>query len=530
MRKLRLLASTVLLALCAAMPVMAWADATAQLTAAGLDDGSESFSVAGWNTEQDGKTNLESTVVITLDEGAQSLADAGSLTYSMDVWGSCDECRTMDLTGSVIFYDEKGAELGSWSDSYSEYDTWRQQHSLSGSGIVPAGTVSIEASVKNHVGTSSDLELTGTLAISTAGVDSANGNNVAYNVDSFAGTGTFETGSGQTGHYAMSRTVDATAQGMADLRATMTIFFGADARQSIDDGIAFYEFYASFDDLKGGHGLDGYLSIRFFEASGAEISDARVSLSGSDFGGFFSSVENSRVVLADDDSVDLQIPVGTSYVKLESRATVGTLSDLSSYMRFIFCHEESLRSSELVSASADHPEAADENAVYVECTDEEGEDPTVLNGELTEEELEEVMLLGYANLDVLKPPEVVDSDTKAAIEEAMKELEEVEPTSAFTPAMRLVMTYSMLLVNYPEKLAEINRYDVVSEDVIVGLLYSAKCIGAGEMSTPLQTLGKDQLVKEAHAWADSAGLSDLYESGVDTIDEALGVIKTYVGL
>lgn len=529
MRKLRLLASTLLLALCAAMPAFAWADTAAQLTAAGLDDGAESFSVAGWNTEQDGKKTLENALTITLDEGAQSLADAGSLTYNMDVWGTCDECRTMDLTGSVVFLDEKGAELGKWSDAYSEYDTWRQQHSLSGSGIVPAGTASIVVSVKNHVGTSSDLELTGTLVINTAGTDSTNGNNVTYNVESFAGTGSFETGTGATGHYSMSRTVEATAESMADLRTTMTIFFGADARQSIDDGIAFYEFYAAFEDLDGGHTLDGYLDIRFFNAAGAEIEDARVSLNDSDFGGFISYVDNSHVEFADDDSVELHIPVGTSYVKLESRATVGTLSDLSSYVKFIFCHEESLRSGGAVSASAGHPEASEEGAVFVECSDAEGEEPEVINGELTEEELEEVMMTGYMNLDVVKEPEGADPDAQSAIDEALKDID-VEPTDAFDPAMRLFMAFSMLHIHYPDKMAEVDRYAVVNEDVIVGLLYSAKCIGTGEIPTPLQTLGKDQLVKDARAWAEDAGLNDLYESGVDTIDEALGVIRTYVGL
>lgn len=479
------------------MRFAAWAS-TDELTAADLEDGSESFSVANWNTEQDGMTNLTNSLIITLDEGARSQADSGMLTYNMNVWGSCDECRTMELVGKVTFLDVEGNAVGEWSDSYEEYDTWRQQHSLSGTGIVPAGTASIEASVENDVGTKSDLELTGTLTISTTGVDTVNGHNATYNIDSFAGTGTFDMHGGVTAHYATSRDVKATEDRMADLRSSLTIFFGADARKSIADGIAFYNFYADFSDLAGGHTLDCALDVRFFDASGNEISESRVSLTDSDFGGFISYAEKSKVVFSTgDEENDLPIPANAAYVKMEGKATVGTLTDLASWMRFICYHEEGLRGS----VSASSPEASEEEA------------------------------RSEANVTVVPHSGIAQAEADAAVAEelAAAETAAVSDASLFAPALRLSMAFALLQSNYSEQLSEIDPYATIAEQAVLTTLYVAKRIGAGDLVSEIRATGLEQLRIDAAEWAEQAGLNDLYESGVDTYAETIGVIRTYLG-
>lgn len=503
MKKTSRLASVLAFALVCALPSAAWAS-SAELLAANLEDGSESFSVAGWNTEQDGKTNLSNSMTITLDEGAQSQADAGTLTYSMSVWGSCDECRTMELTGSVVFRDDSGKELARWADSYEEYDTWRQQHSLSGTGKVPAGTVSIEASVENDTGTKTDLELTGTLTIATTNVDSINGNHATYNVASLDGTGTFPFGNG-TATYLMSRTLDATENGTADLRSSMTIFFGEDARSSISKGIALYGLYADFTDLVGGHVLDAYLDIHFYDKNGQEIETwFTSSFHGSDLGGGYGG-ENSKVELYAEEEAGIEphIYTKTSYVKIEGRATVGTLSDLASHMTFNFRHEESYLLEALGPSEPSAEGASDE--AYAPGSESSMSDAHE----------------GIAQ---------AEEEARAAEEQAEAEESAVADTSLFTPALRLSTAYTLLQTNYADEIAVIDPYEIVSEQTVLTTLYVAKCIATGATESSLRETGIEQLRIEALAWAESAGLDDLYESGVDTYAETIGVIRTYLGM
>ncbi|MBR5259073.1 MAG: hypothetical protein IKV48_01100 [Eggerthellaceae bacterium] len=467
-RKAAKLVFAAALSLVLVMPITAWASSD-ELTASKLEDGSESFSIANWNTEQKGVTNLADSTTIVLDEGAQSQANAGMLTYDMVVWGSCDECRTVKLTGSLVFLDSEGNELTKWSDSYEEYDTWRQQHTLSGSGIVPAGTASIKASASNHVGTKSDLELTGTLTISTTSADSISGNSAVYNIASFDGTGTFQMETGVTAQYWTTRELDATAEGVGDLRSSITIFFGEDARESIGKGIAFCDFYATFTDLEGAHSLDGYLDVRFFDKNGNELAPGLISLHGSDFGGLVSNSESAKVELYCD-SEERSILNNTAYMRLEARATVGTLSDLASHISISFRHEEGRIPSWMSVSGA-------EVAVEEEATSEL----------------------------------VVDTD------------------SLLTLALRLTSAFARLQTDYSEKLMAINPYETISEQAVFTTLYVAKCIADGTSESMVFVKTLDQLRADAAAWAEGAGLGDLYESGVDTYAEVIGVIRTYMG-
>ena len=75
----------------------------------------------------------------------------------------------------------------------------------------------------------------------------------------------------------------------------------------------------------------------------------------------------------------------------------------------------------------------------------------------------------------------------------------------------------------------INPYETISEQAVFTTLYVAKCIADGTSESMVFVKTLDQLRADAAAWAEGAGLGDLYESGVDTYAEVIGVIRTYMG-
>ena len=201
--------------------------------------------------------------------------------------------------------------------------------------------------------------------------------------------------------------------------------------------------------------------------------------------------------------IEPHIYTKTSYVKIEGRATVGALSDLASHMTFNFRHEESYLLEALGPSEPSAEGASDE--AYAPGSESSMSDAHE----------------GIAQ---------AEEEARAAEEQAEAEEAAVADTSLFTPALRLSTAYTLLQTNYADEIAVIDPYEIVSEQTVLTTLYVAKCIATGATESSLRETGIEQLRIEALAWAESAGLDDLYESGVDTYAETIGVIRTYLGM
>ena len=338
------LASSLAFLLCVlavALPAAAWAasvmdsDPDATVTLSSIGSSSHEITVADWTTEQDRKTNLEGKKIIELDADVQELANIGTLLWAFECTGTCDECRSQTLSAYVKFYNSAGEEIqvktsdgtksASWSDSSSGYDTTRQTRSLGYSDIVPAGTVRIEVQALNHVGTKSDLELWGSINISTtSNIDGAAFNN-SY-VLTVAGDEFYEKSS-EEGAALSSKTIsfdylknDSLFAGEADFFATVVL--DETAQHLAAQGYLTYgmSFTAECGICRT---MTATCSVRCYDSEGNELSSGQWNVEES----HYSSSEQHREF----SSGDVFIPENTATIKLTCNNHTGTGSELNLY-------------------------------------------------------------------------------------------------------------------------------------------------------------------------------------------------------
>lgn len=315
-------------ALVLAAPALAWAD-NGTVTCADLENGSYEAKVADWPNEQNHIKDLKGTAVIELDEGVQGLANSGELVYTVQTWGTCDECRNITMKTIVTFYDANGAQKGQWSDGInSDYDTFRQEHTLGNSAFVPAGTTRIEVMASNHVGTKSDLELTCTFALSsTANMDPQSYENTftaTVKGDAFYDSSA-DASSSQT--FSFDYLKDETVYA-SDVDLFATIYLDSVAQSIANEGYLTY--VMDFTSICGEcRTMENDATVRCFDANNNELTAGQWNLNEDDYETFPQRKEYI--------SGEVLIPEGTAYLKVECSNETGTSSHLGLYGSLAVC-------------------------------------------------------------------------------------------------------------------------------------------------------------------------------------------------
>lgn len=307
-------------------PGFAFADdgASKVLAMEDLEENSYTHVVANWPEEQDGKKSLAGAAVIELDENVRGLADSGDLIYNFQLDASCDECRSFDWSGAVVFKDASKKEISRWSDSGSDYSTYRQSHSLGGSGLVPKGTVYVEITAKCSVGTKSDLTLESSIVFSTtANLDpQANGNSFTGTVvgDKFDGSGDSAVSSSQSFYFDYLKDSTCYAD---DVDLFATIYLDAQAKELAEQGLLHYtsSVSSSCGECRTMH---NEVRARCFDANNKELPAGQWVVSEADYETFPQDKTFQ--------SGTIFIPEGTAYITLEaSNEMTSTNSHLGLY-------------------------------------------------------------------------------------------------------------------------------------------------------------------------------------------------------